>query len=113
MDSRSYRRALAECVVQAADRGLIPRELRVGKRFKLSTMATLPGALMLIGSLCASDVDRERWAAVEPLSPEINACIGYLRRMERAEDAMHEGEAELGRLRSKTAASPAAGVHSA
>jgi len=104
MDSREYRRALAEIVVVAAQRCLIPCELRVGKRYKVNDMRTVNGATLLVNSLAASDRDLARWMAVEPLSPEINTCITWLPRMERAEEYAREGEAELARLRAKALA---------
>ena len=63
---------------------------------------------MLVNSLCASDVDRERWFAVEALSPEINAVVNWARRLQRMEDDWAEGQRELTQLRVKALATPAA-----
>ena len=45
--------------MDAAGLGVIPHELRAGKRSKLASVRTLAGAQMLVARLCASRMDRE------------------------------------------------------
>jgi hypothetical protein len=105
LTAAQYQQALAKILMQAAELGLIPAELRAGRRFKLAQVRTMAGAMMLTNSLIASDLDRERWAAVEALSPEINAVVSWARRLQRMESDWQEGEAELSRLRARALAS--------
>lgn len=92
-------------LVQAAELGLIPVELRAGRRFKLASIRTMNGAMMLVNSLCASDVDRERWVCVSALAPEIHYVVKWARRLQRMEEDWAEGERELRSLRTKALAS--------
>jgi hypothetical protein len=106
LTAAQYRREIALVLQEAAQRGIVPRELRCGsKRFKLARIDSLAGAMMLVNSLVMSDLDRERWCAVEPLSPEINAVVSWARRLQRMESEWAEGEAELARLRARALAS--------
>jgi hypothetical protein len=104
VDSRAYARAIAEVIAEASERGIVPRELRVGSRFRLARLDSLPGAMMLIASLAATDHDAERWYAVRPLSPEVNHCVTHLRHMRRAEEYQAAAEAELAALKAKALA---------
>lgn len=90
--------------MDAAELGVIPRELRAGKRYRLASMTTMSGAQMLVNSLCASDMDRERWLCVSALAPEIHHVVTWARRLQRMEDDWAEGERELAALRGKALA---------
>jgi hypothetical protein len=104
LDSSDYRRAIAECITEAASRGLVEKYVRVGSRGRVANLAEF-GEALYITHLVAEHPDHEMrrlWLALDWFQPQLGFCVRELRYLERAERYIQRGEDLLDELRRKT-----------
>jgi hypothetical protein len=104
MDAAQYRHEIAACLREAAERGLIDRQARVGSRGRLADLAEAVEAAYVVHVLTETPdyYQRRLWEHVAFLQPELGATITMLRRMQRVEDLIGLGSRHLASLRQRT-----------
>jgi hypothetical protein len=100
----AYRRAIAECLREAVEKGVIERYYRVGSGARRVTQ----DARQL--SVCCYLVDKlsdtpywthepRLFLALSPLEPELGVCVAELRRMIRVEELLARSDEVLAELK--------------
>ena len=106
MDAANYRRAIAECLRDAACSGQIESRYRIGRgtRKVMQDARQLSVCYYLLDTLVAVPYwthEPRLFMALQPIQPELGRCVTELRRLIHVEEYVRKGELILGQLQAR------------